>query len=234
MFFPPPPQAWLLLRVWLCFSGGGFAVPGWEGGGGPCRGCSIPLPATLVGAGIPAGDGQQGTASFFLRCSAPRCRLSNCFARAEIRRMGTCRRLRTWGWMEKPRSARRRYPFGKIRVSSPGITSCLGSARFPAHRHLSLTQRPVKTQSVEIRTQKLCESSASVILRQPQIPHPSCSCPLRFSKVPVAASGPGTVRLLDAVGQDPLLPSQPMGARPCVCHRDGAGDRHPSGFLISC
>lgn len=34
MFFPPPPQAWLLLRVWLCFSGGGFAVPGWEGGGG--------------------------------------------------------------------------------------------------------------------------------------------------------------------------------------------------------
>lgn len=37
VFFPPPPQAWLLLRVWLCFSGGGFAVPGWEGGGGSAQ-----------------------------------------------------------------------------------------------------------------------------------------------------------------------------------------------------
>lgn len=232
--FPHPPKRGCCCECGFALVVVALLCRGGRVGGGPRRGCSIPLPATLVGAGIPAGDGQQGTASFFLRCSAPRCRLSNCFARAEIRRMGTRRRLRTWGWMEKPRSARRRYPFGKIRVSSPGITSCLGSARFPAHRHLSLTQRPVKTQSVEIRTQKLCESSASVILRQPQILHPSCSCPLRFSKVPVAASGPGTVRLLDAVGQDPLLPSQPMGARPCVCHRDGAGDRHPSGFLISC
>lgn len=205
-------------------------------GGGLHRGCSIPLPVTLVGAEIPVGDGQQGTASFFLRCFPPRCRLSDCFARAEIRRMGTRRRLRTWGWMEKPRSARQRYPFGKIRVSSPGITSCLSSACFPAHRHLSLTQRPVKTQSVEIRTQKLCESSASFILRQPVWVRGADPAPFLLLPSPLFQGSRCCLRPWDCPafgcrGAGPLLPSEPGLAG---VTETGLGTGIPAGFLILC